>query len=242
MKLIDAHCHLASPHYHDVEGLIRRSRKAGIVGVIAVGRLVTQLDGLESTVLSGVKEFEPAGTFAYQHAVSKIGYQISPAEHLHVGVAATHIYTQLRDVIGHGLNLDAGFLWEMRPFSWSVSAKNILPFQNKVYSNGGVEDLPLHVATGLNVRFWELEAMAQLKTRESQLLKSVAARLSPSLFSGVMSFSGGVYEEAVLDRKNWRYGVGVGLNLRGLGLHYAYSPSQVYSQAQHHYFSMNLGL
>jgi len=48
MKLIDAHCHLASPHYHDVEGLIRRSRKAGIVGVIAVGSdLVSSRNVLE---------------------------------------------------------------------------------------------------------------------------------------------------------------------------------------------------
>ena len=203
------------------------------IGVFGFGYMDAGVDDIIKTSLSGTGDSAIVvadGVFSYKNRVIKVGYQNSITEELHVGVNAVGYMNEIHTYKGSGYNLDVGAMYSFSELDVSLFARNIIPTKI-TYSDSedddynGEESLPLQVVFSAAYPFGDLDILGQLKFDGVNSLVSGGLDYSPSFLFNMLTISAGYKEFSVLDNISNTITMGVGLNLWGLSLDYAYEKS-----------------
>lgn len=203
------------------------------IGVFGFGYMDAGVDDIIKTRLSGTGENAIViadGVFSYKNRVFKVGYQNSITEELHIGVNAVGYMNQIYTYTGSGYNLDIGAMYSFSELNVSLFARNIMPTKIE-YSDSedesykGSESLPLQVVFSAAYPFGDLDILGQLKFDGVNSLMSGGMDYTPSFLLDMVTLSAGYKEFSVLDNISNTITLGVGLNLWGLSLDYAYEKS-----------------
>ena len=198
-------------------------------GVFAFGYMDAGVDNIPLTQMNG-DIVEAIGSFSYMNRIFKVAYQNSVTDQLHLGVSAVGYLNEIYTYTGNGYSIDLGAMYEFSDLSVSLFARNIIP-TNVVYTDSadpdysGEEELPLHAIFGISYPFGEMDVLGQFKFDGVNTLMSVGVDYTPSFLLGMLTLSGGYKEFSVLDSISNTITLGVGLNLFGLSVDYAYEKS-----------------
>ncbi len=198
-------------------------------GIFAIGYMDAGVEDIPITQMNG-EIVEAIGTFSYMNRVFKIAYQNSVTDQLHLGVSAVGYMNEIYTYSGNGYSLDFGAMYEFSDLTVSLFARNIIPTK-VIYTDSedpdysGEEDLPLHALFGIAYPFGDLDVMGQFKFDGVNTLMSVGVDYNPGFLLGMLTLSGGYKEFSVLDNISNTITLGVGLNLFGLSVDYAYEKS-----------------
>tara|TARA_B100001121_G_C18700507_1_gene627538 strand:+ start:11270 stop:12229 length:960 start_codon:yes stop_codon:yes gene_type:complete len=203
------------------------------IGVFGFGYMDAGVDDIIKTKLSGTGENAIViadGVFSYKNRVIKVGYQNSITETLHIGVNAVGYMNEIHTYKGSGYNLDVGAMYSFSELDVSLFARNLIPTKIE-YSDSeddsykGEESLPLQVIFSAAYPFGDLDILGQLKFDGVNSLMSGGLDYTPSFLFNMLTLSAGYKEFSVLDNISNTITLGVGLNLWGLSLDYAYEKS-----------------
>ena len=199
------------------------------VGVFGIGYMDAGVDDIPQTRMNG-SVVEAIGVFSYKNRVIKVGYQNSITEDLHLGVNAVGYMNEIHTYTGSGYNLDAGILYSFSELDVSLFARNLVPTKIE-YSDTedpqykGEESLPLQVVFGVSYPFGDIDILGQFKFDGVNTLMSAGLDYTPGFLFDMLTISGGYKEFSVLDNISSTITLGVGLNLFGLSIDYAYEKS-----------------
>ena len=215
------------------------------VGTIGVGYMDAGVEGIERTardsdtdIITGTGEM-----FGYKNRIIKIGYQKSLSKDFHVGVNGVGYINEIEYYMGTGYSLDAGLIYEFNELTVSLFARNIIPTKVK-YSDSadptysGEETLPLQTVFGLSYPFGDLDVMGQFKFDGTNSLMSAGLDYTPEFLWDALTLSAGYKEYSVLDKTSNTITLGVGLNLFGLSLDYAYEKSDHFEYEANNFASV----
>lgn len=198
-------------------------------GIFALGYMDAGVEDIPITAMNG-DIVEAVGSFSYMNRVFKAAYQNSITDQLHLGVSAVGYLNEIYTYTGNGYSLDVGAMYMFSDLSVSLFARNIIP-TTVVYTDSadddysGEEQLPLHAIFGIAYPFGEMDILGQFKFDGINTLMSVGLDYTPSFLLGALTISGGYKEFSVLDGVSNTITLGVGLNLFGLSIDYAYEKS-----------------
>ncbi len=199
------------------------------IGVFAVGYMDAGVDNIVKTKMNG-DVVVADGVFSYKNRVVKFGYQNSLSEEFHVGVNAVGYLNEIHTYNGSGYSLDVGALYSFTSLDVSLFARNVIPTKvmykdsaDTTYS--GEESLPLQVIFGVLYPFGDLDMMGQFKFDGVNTLLSAGLDYTPGFLFNILTISAGYKEFSVLDNISNTITLGVGLNLFGLSVDYAYEKS-----------------
>ena len=203
------------------------------IGVFGVGYMDSGVDDIIKTKMVGEGQNATVvadGMFSYKNRVFKLGFQSSITEELNIGINAVGYMNEIYTYSGGGYNIDVGAMYAFSELKVSLFARNIIPTKI-LYSDSedsqyqGEESLPLQVVFGVAYPFGDLGVMGQLKFDGVNSLMSGAFEYTPSFLFDILNISAGYKEFSVLDNISNTITMGVGLNLWGLSLDYAYEKS-----------------
>jgi hypothetical protein len=215
------------------------------VGTIGVGYMDAGVEGIERTALiNGDTEVIGTGEmFGYKNRVIKVGYQQSLSESFHIGVNGVGYINEIDTYLGTGYSIDVGGIYEFHDLTVSLFARNLIPTKVK-YSDSadptysGEETLPLQTVFGLSYPFGDLDVMGQFKFDGTNSLMSAGLDYTPEFLWDALTLSAGYKEYSVLDKTSNTITLGVGLNLFGLSLDYAYEKSDHFEYEANNFASV----
>lgn len=235
------------------------------IGVLGFGHMQVGVDNIhktrEVTDSLGLSYPEIDYDFGYKNSVSKISYQVSQSQHLHLGASFSYFFTSLDTVKGQGYNMDVGAIFKAENFEVSVCFKNILSskiaYTDSDYtiinnnSQSTTESIPFIGSYGLKYMYHDFDFYVQLKNigKLSGFSKSVGVCYIPSFFSSFM-ISAGYKEYPVKQmiegdvKKTFLPSavLGLGLDLYGINFDYAYevdlNKDKISDYKNTHYFSV----
>jgi hypothetical protein len=201
------------------------------VGVFAIGYMDAGVDDIPRTKKNENDDvIYQVDTFEYKNRVIKAGYQKSITKDLHLGASAVGYMNEMYTYSGSGYSIDVGALYSFSDLTVSLFARNLIPTKVE-YSDSddveykGEEDLPLQVVFGMKYPFGDLDIMGQFKFDGVNSLMSAGLDYTPHFIWDVLTISAGYKEFSVLDSISNTVTLGVGLNLFGLSIDYAYEKS-----------------
>ncbi|MGA0241956.1 MAG: hypothetical protein ACO3K7_03025 [Candidatus Marinamargulisbacteria bacterium] len=215
------------------------------IGVIAVGYMDAGVDDIITTTMDSNKNVVANGTFSYKNRVIKVGYQNTVTDQLHWGVNAVGYMNELHTYSGTGYNIDAGLIYLLSNLEVSLFARNLIPMQvtysdseDKTYS--GKEDMPLQTILSLGYGWGDLDMMGQFKYDGVNTLIGAGLDYTPGFLWDALTLSVGYKEFSVLDSTDNTMTFGVGLNLFGLSLDYAYEKSDHFEYDANNFASVGI--
>ena len=199
------------------------------IGSFGIGYMDSGVDDIKTTKKNG-NIIEAIGVFSYKNRVMKVGYQASITEQLHFGVNAVGYMNEIHTYTGSGYNIDAGLLYSFSKLNVSLFGRNLIPTmieykdsEDTTYK--GSEELPLQVVFGVSYPFGDVDIMGQFKFDGVNSLMSAGMDYTPGFLFKMLTISGGYKEFSVMDSLGSTITLGVGLNLFGLSVDYAYEKS-----------------
>jgi hypothetical protein len=199
------------------------------IGAFGIGYMDAGVDDIPNTRKNG-NIIEAIGVFSYKNRIVKVGYQTSITKQLHLGLSAVGYMNEIHTYTGSGYNLDAGLLYSFSELNVSLFARNLIPTtiqykdtEDPTYT--GEEELPLQVILGASYPFGDIDLMGQFKFDGINTLMSAGMDYTPGFLFNMLTISGGYKEFSVMDTLASTVTLGVGLNLFGLSLDYAYEKS-----------------
>lgn len=217
-------------------------------GTFGLGYMMAGVDGIPKTVELNFgntnpdfddTEFDVASYFQYINSITKLSYSISQTPNLHFGIAGSYYQTSIDTISGSGFNVDIGSVIEAYPFTFSISARNIISSLKVNYSNDQTEKLPLQTVYGAAFEWEDFIFYGQVKTvgENKKFLKAAAVSYRPSMFP-MVELSAGYKEFPVIrDVKN-NFTFGLGLDIMDISVDYAYEQSEHVEFNHKHYFSL----
>jgi hypothetical protein len=203
-------------------------------GVIGVGYMDAGVEGIQRTTKdSGSGLIAPTGeVFGYKNRIIKVGYQKSISKEFHLGLSGVGYINEIDTYLGSGYSLDFGGIYQFNDLTVSLFARNIIPTKVK-YSDSnadnasysGEEVLPLQTVFGIAYPFGDLDVMGQFKFDGTNSLMSGGLDYTPHFLWNALTLSVGYKEFSILDKTSNTVTMGVGLNLFGLSIDYAYEKS-----------------
>ncbi len=199
------------------------------IGMFAFGYMDAGVDDIVKTKMNG-DVVVADGVFSYKNRVIKVGYQNSITDDLHLGINAVGYMNEIYTYKGSGYNLDVGARYSFSELDVSLFARNIIPTKIE-YSDSdddtykGEEELPLQVIFSAAYPFGDLDILGQFKFDGVNTLMSGGLDYTPSFLFSMLTISAGYKEFSVLDNISNTITLGVGLNLFGLSVDYAYEKS-----------------
>ena len=199
------------------------------IGVFAFGYMDAGVDDIVKTKMNGDVVVADS-VFSYKNRVIKVGYQNSITDDLHLGVNAVGYMNEIHTYKGSGYNVDVGAMYSFSELNVSLFARNIIPTKIE-YSDSedptykGEESLPLQVVFSAGYPFGDLDILGQFKFDGVNTLMSGGLDYTPSFLFRMLTISAGYKEFSVLDNISNTVTLGVGLNLFGLSVDYAYEKS-----------------
>mgnify|MGYP001962517001 CR=1 FL=1 len=216
------------------------------IGTFAVGYMDAGVDGIPITTEHDNGTIVATGQdFSYKNRVGKLAYQASVSDQLHLGVSAVGYMNEIYTYTGTGYSLDAGAIYEFSNLQASLFFRNLIPTSVK-YSDSAdptysaSESLPLHVVMALSYSISDVDIMAQYKYDGVNTLMSAGLDFTPGLLWGILDLSAGYREFSALDKVKHTTTYGVGLNLFGLSLDYAYEKSDHFEYDAYNFASIGI--
>jgi hypothetical protein len=227
---------------------------------LGLGYMLVGIEDIPKTAEVGVPdtertEYVRTGSFGYQDMVGKISYQVSQTRTLHFGVSASYFAKTFDTIKGQGFNADVGVLFTSDVLSVSIGIKNVISSLKVNYTDSAVptyngeEDLPLESVYAMRYNFGDFTLFGQMKTKskDRRIIKSAAVNYNPS-FLPILHVSA-AYKEFPSNFSNEgefskdvdsNIAGGIGLELFGLNVDYAYEQSKHVLFNHKHYFSVGL--
>ncbi|NBV41807.1 hypothetical protein EBR96_03440 [bacterium] len=226
--------------YYNVAGLL--PTPFGNIGMgfnsVGVADLIrTKLEN-EGTVFESISEL---GTFSVNKSVYKLGYSIAQSKNVRFGVGMSYYTTSIAEFYGTGFNVDTGIIYETDQFALSLLLRNVASSLKVNYNNGSSENLPLETVVSSRIKMDDFSLMGQFKILGSskKLAKSAALNYNPS-FIPIIHLSGGYKEFPVLRDIKSKVVMGVGIDLLGSNVDYAFEASEHPEYSGIHYFSFSI--
>lgn len=200
------------------------------VGVFSLGYMDAGVDDIYITRMTDDGYVETNGTFSYKNRLAKIGYQKSITDTLHLGVNGVGYMNEIYTYTGSGYSIDAGAIYSFSEITVSLFARNLIPTvvtytDSADESYSGEEELPLQVVLGVGYPFGDVDILGQFKFDGINTLMSAGVDYTPHFLFGMLTLSAGYKEFSVLDSISNTTTLGVGLNIFGVSMDYAYERS-----------------
>ncbi|MGC6366822.1 MAG: hypothetical protein ACON35_02345 [Candidatus Marinamargulisbacteria bacterium] len=212
------------------------------IGVIAVGYMDA---GVEDIILTDMVNglVTNVGYFSYKNRIIKVGYQNSITDQLHLGINAVGYLNEIHTYTGTGYNIDVGGIYNFSNLEVSLFARNLIPLKVKYVDSedptySGEEDLPLQMVFGARYPMGDLDIMGQYKYDGVNSLVSAGVDYTPSIIMNTLTLSAGYKEFSVLNNRANTITLGVGLNVFGASLDYAYEKSDHFEYDSNNFASI----
>ncbi len=201
-----------------------------VYGDIGVGYMESGVDGIKRTVQTDEGNIVTGDTFSSMRREVFLGYNLSITKSLHVGVSATGYLYDVYNYRATGYGLNAGLMYQFSDLEISIFSRNIIPlkvsFSNVEDSSyTGEEELPLQTMVGIMYPFGDLRIRGQFRYDSINTLLAGSLEYSPSFLWHIVEISAGYKEFSVMADVSSTITMGVGLNLFGVHLDYAYEQS-----------------
>lgn len=200
-------------------------------GVLAVGYMDAGVDDIISTKMQENGDIVADGVFSYQNRIMKLGFQRSITDALHLGINGVGYFNEIHTYSGSGYNIDIGGIYNFTKLEVSLFTRNLIPLKvsysdSEDTSYSGEEDLPLQMVFGARYPLGDLDVMGQYKYDGVNSLVSAGLDYTPSIISKTVTLSAGYKEFSILDDISSTITMGIGLNILGVSLDYAYEKSE----------------
>jgi hypothetical protein len=210
-------------------------------GVVGVGMVGSSISDLVQTGDYSERQ-GPGSNFSVSESVVRMGYQsnISPA--MSAGVAAVVMSKDFFSDSVSAWNLEVGVSQVLKPFSYSIVARNILPVA-AVYRSGATEKVSLQVIPSVCIPLSPLTVYGQARWINSDQPKILSSfGVTWAIIPDHFSISAGRSELMTTAAKTTaRLSVGTVLSINALRLQYAYEKSDYEDDRNQHYFSVGVG-
>ncbi len=182
--------------------------------------------------------------FDYLTNVYKASIQFSQTEQIHWGLSVSYYDANLEQYYAKGLNLDAGIIVDVEPLELSISLQRIISALKVKWQNrsdpsySGYEILPFQACIGAKYTLWDFQLLGQFRSLKNRIfMKHFGLNFRP-FFIPIIEFSGGYKEFEVINEVKSSITFGMGLNLLGIGIDYAYEKSEHIEYSHKHYVSL----
>jgi len=177
--------------------------------------------------------------FDYKNSLYKVAYQTRVLPQLEVGVSYVYYHQSYYSVSGHGSDLDVGMIYTQPNYEVSLLARNVLPDTKVVYNTGAYEPLPTQYVASMKRAFkWGLDVYPQVKYTQEQFLPSVGAKYTPNFLPFIHFMAGYKTFLTYTEGRKHNASFGIGLDLMGLTVYYAYERSDYALKDHKNYFSI----
>lgn len=215
------------------------------IGVFGFGYMEAGVDDIISTEMDNDNTIVATGTFSYKNSVVKLGYAKSITNALHVGVNAAGYLNEIHTYEGTGYSVDAGLIYQFSELEVSVFARNLIPMTVEYTDSDdseytGEEDLPLQMVLSISYPFGDLGILGQFKYDGVNTLMAAGVEYTPSFLLNALTLSAGYKEYSVLDKISNTVTLGVGLDLFGVSLDYAYEQSDHFEYDAYNFASIGI--
>ncbi len=212
------------------------------IGTLAVGVMQAAVTDIPLSVKSGGVVSYAGQDFGYRNVVGKLGYQLTPMDHVHIGAALNLYYQEIYTTIGKGYNTDVGAIWELDQLTLSAALKNVIFFKDMNYSNGSSEDIPVQGTLAARYAMDEVDLYGQIRMPElkKQILPSAGIKYQPH--SGLLYFSAGYNGFLVMDKPKSTIAIGLGLDLAPVHVNFAYDKSDYFEQDNRYFISLAVNM
>lgn len=218
-----------------------------IGGRIAIGYMESGVEEIVSRDKNKIKGAE----YSYKSRLVQLAYQGRFHPQFHWGITGVGYFTSAHTYSATGYNVHTGIIYTLPFIEASILVRNILPmsvtFKDDNDSNySGEEDLPLQLLFGLKYSLLDFDTLGQIKYNNKQTLVAFGLDYTPSQLNDLLTFSAGFKEFPVSDsddsekKTNRTYALGIGLNLFGLSLDYAYEKSNHFEYSAHQFASVDI--
>ncbi|MFC1546231.1 hypothetical protein ACFL4O_00745 [bacterium] len=213
-------------------------------GYFGIGHMYMGISDITHTEeVSG--RFRVKEKFKYKNSITKFVYAREFIPAINIGAGLSYYHNKNHTVTGNGFNADIGLTADVLEYlEASLAVKNILYFSDMEYSNDGEENIPVQMVLGGKVKTPAgLDIFGQFKKIETRgkLLKSIGIKYSPVMLD-IVNLGLGYKEEFVLDDIQGTFGLGLGVEMFGVGINYAYSKNDYIENDKEHYFSIKFDL
>ena len=236
----------------------------GTIGLGYMSAGVTDIPFTKAIVSNGAPNgtrFVQDGSFEYKNTVMKLSYSYPFLKNIHLGASLGIYSNKIHEITGTGMGIDVGMIYKLGDILISLQGKNIgsstitykagkaITTQNGNSTTTIVDEnyeatetLPLQTVFGLLYELGEFDVLGQLKFDGTNSLVSVGTTYTPGFLMDILSFSIGYKEYSVLDAVKNTLTLGMGLDLYGINLNYAYEKSDHIEFDSNNYFSMSFNL
>ncbi|MFC1770864.1 hypothetical protein ACFLZV_03160 [Candidatus Margulisiibacteriota bacterium] len=215
-------------------------------GAFGIGFMDASVGGIPHTMqVSGWYDIEYY--YRYENMLGKLAYGLGINEWLQVGCAANYYKNSMDSYSSEGWNLDVGMIMELEPLEVSLVGKNVLrslklKYEDSSDSNySGEESYPYMIVLGGKYNLGDFDILGQVKGREdrSRNLINLGLHYSP-WFLKLLHMYGGYKEYFGTKNVLHIQTLGVGLNLFGLRVDYAYENCDHVDYSTNHYMSLSM--
>lgn len=183
--------------------------------------------------------FFPEYFFDYKNSLFRLSWQTMLMDNLSFGASLTRYDVVFDDVVGNGMNVDIGGIWDLYPLELSLSVHNVLQDQKLDYNDGAEETLPRQWVGSVRYQLDDIALMAQLRHLRQENAASYGVVFSPS-FLPMLDVYGARKEFFVIDDRKSAVTLGIGLRLFSVQFNYAYEKSEHIEFDNHNYFSIDV--
>lgn len=208
------------------------------IGSVGFGYMEATVFDLSNTGMTDQNVVYEKGLFDYKDSVYKLSYGVSPYANFHLGMSFVYYSKSFFDINGRGSDIDLGAIYDGDRYQLSVGIENA--FTNDVlFNEGKIEHLVRRVRYGGKYRFNEFDVYGQITQANSRALLASGLIYHPTFLSYIHLIFG-AHDFLVLNDQKRTGSMGVGLDLLGVNVFYAYEKSDYVLNDNKHYFSMNV--